>query len=250
MLAQTRLLNGDAEGARRTMLDAGGGQDLPNCEYPTRTPWFRLLAHADIVLGDLDGAAEWVRRAEQAAEVTGLHGQRGHALLASATLLSATNDMAGAALAARAAATEFATVHMGLYEAQAHMAAGGLLVAGDDRLAAISEFGQAKALFANGGADALRRQAETQQRGLGGRTKRSAAPTMSGQASMSTLSDRETQIARLVSEGHTNRQIAEQLFMSPRTVEAHLSRIFTKLGVSSRSAVASAIASIRPRDDT
>ncbi|MDQ3789338.1 MAG: response regulator transcription factor, partial [Actinomycetota bacterium] len=52
------------------------------------------------------------------------------------------------------------------------------------------------------------------------------------------LSPRERQVAELVSHGCTNRQIAEQLFVTEKTVETHLSRIFTKLGVSSRAALA------------
>jgi DNA-binding NarL/FixJ family response regulator len=58
---------------------------------------------------------------------------------------------------------------------------------------------------------------------------------------LSALSNRELEIAELVSHGHTNRQIARTLARSEKTVETHLSHIFTKLGVSSRAAVASAI---------
>jgi DNA-binding NarL/FixJ family response regulator len=48
------------------------------------------------------------------------------------------------------------------------------------------------------------------------------------------LSDREAQVLRLLAAGKTNRHIAEELFISEKTVARHVSNIFDKLGVSSR----------------
>lgn len=51
------------------------------------------------------------------------------------------------------------------------------------------------------------------------------------------LTSQEFQIVGLVSDGSSNRSVAEQLFLSPRTVEYHLSKVYAKLGISSRSAL-------------
>jgi predicted ATPase/class 3 adenylate cyclase/DNA-binding CsgD family transcriptional regulator len=56
------------------------------------------------------------------------------------------------------------------------------------------------------------------------------------------LTPTERQVVDLVTEGLTNKQIGERLFISPRTVSTHLSHVFAKLGVSSRSELTSAAA--------
>ncbi|MGW6014319.1 ATP-binding protein [Streptomyces sp. NPDC055210] len=53
------------------------------------------------------------------------------------------------------------------------------------------------------------------------------------------LTRQESQVARMAAEGLTNREIGERLYLSPRTVSTHLHRVFPKLGISSRAALAS-----------
>ena len=52
------------------------------------------------------------------------------------------------------------------------------------------------------------------------------------------LTEQELQIAGFVAEGLTNREVAAQLFLSPRTIDFHLRNVYRKLGISSRTALA------------
>jgi DNA-binding CsgD family transcriptional regulator len=77
-------------------------------------------------------------------------------------------------------------------------------------------------------------RALTELRAAGATVKRSGRDTV-------VLSAQERRIAELAAAGHSNKQIAAQLFLSPRTVGAHLYRIFPKLGVTSRAGLGLAL---------
>ena len=78
-------------------------------------------------------------------------------------------------------------------------------------------------------------------RRVGARRRRAA-----GGPGLASLSGREREIAELVARGRTNREIAAELFLSEKTIESHLSKVFAKLGVSGRVAVAETVG--RERD--
>ena len=83
-------------------------------------------------------------------------------------------------------------------------------------------------LFSTMGAEAFAERAARELLATGEKARKRTADTR-GQ-----LTAQETQIAELAREGHSNPEIGAQLFISPRTVEYHLHKVFTKLEISSR----------------
>jgi DNA-binding CsgD family transcriptional regulator len=69
---------------------------------------------------------------------------------------------------------------------------------------------------------------------LGERPERRLGRRAVAQAANGGLSRREVEVVRLVAMGHTNREIARELFLSPRTVEMHVGSILAKLDCRSR----------------
>jgi DNA-binding CsgD family transcriptional regulator len=87
-------------------------------------------------------------------------------------------------------------------------------------------------VFGLAGALGLRRRAEEELAAAGGSVDRNRPAD-------ELLNPTELHVARLASAGLTNRDIAGQLFISPRTVENHLGAVYRKLGVANRAALAS-----------
>jgi DNA-binding CsgD family transcriptional regulator len=94
--------------------------------------------------------------------------------------------------------------------------------------------------FGAAGAEAFAERARRELLATGETVRRVTSETRDA------LTAQEAQIARLAAEGNTNPEIGAQLFLSPRTVEYHLRKVFTKLDVSSRKELRGTLAPAAP----
>jgi ATP/maltotriose-dependent transcriptional regulator MalT len=83
-------------------------------------------------------------------------------------------------------------------------------------------------MFSRMGAEAFAERARHELSATGETVRKRTVETLDE------LTAQEAQVARLAAQGHTNPEIGAQLFISPRTVEYHLHKVFPKLGISSR----------------
>ncbi|MEV4410273.1 AAA family ATPase [Actinoplanes sp. NPDC049598] len=99
----------------------------------------------------------------------------------------------------------------------------------------------ARAVFERIGATSWADQAASELRAAGER------PAVTGQPGRDLLTAQELQVARLAAAGLSNREIGQQLYLSPRTVGSILYRLFPKLGISSRTQLATRLGAATPR---
>jgi DNA-binding NarL/FixJ family response regulator len=109
-----------------------------------------------------------------------------------------------------------------------------------DRDAAVAALGEAEREFDTFPSVRARDEVRRELRKLGARVelRGNVAEAADGVAS---LSSREREIAELVTDRRTNKEIAAELYLSEKTVESHLRNVFVKLGVRSRVQVARVI---------
>jgi len=237
-LAEAHMLTGRPERGLPMFERAAGGPELPLIADSWRAYYLELLTRFRLALGDRPGAQRAAELAQASAATIGLPLNRSWAdRAAAAVALDGGDAVRGAELALRSA--EVAAAAGGPIEAALSRAlAGRALAQAGDRDRAVAELQQAAAALAETGAERDRDAAERELRQLGQRVQRRPQRAAAPGEGVEALTPRELEIARLIVDRRTNRQIAEELFLSPKTVETHIRNIFGKLGADSRVEVA------------
>jgi DNA-binding CsgD family transcriptional regulator len=182
------------------------------------------LVEAATRAGQPELAAAALPRLERRTRAAGTDWALG--ILARATAL--ISEGSTAEVSHREAVARLGRTRMRLELARAQLLYGEWLRRENRRIDAREQLRAAHEAFHRAGAEAF---AERARRELGA-TGETILRRMDGTRDV--LTPQETQIARLASEGHSNPEIGAQLFLSPRTVEYHLRKVFTKLGIGSR----------------
>jgi DNA-binding CsgD family transcriptional regulator len=112
--------------------------------------------------------------------------------------------------------------------ARAHLVYGEWLRRGNRRVDARAQLRTAHEMFASMRAEAFAERTRRELLATGETVRKRTMDTYDE------LTAQEKQIARRARDGHSNSEIGAELFLSPRTVEWHLGKVFTKLGISSR----------------
>lgn len=232
MLGYAALTGGDPHRARDALLRAGG-DDLRGLQPSMRPLLSELLVTAALFTGDVDSASAWSERARKDAEQLGLPVQRASAMRSAAQLALHGGDPARAAKLLAEAAAECARSGAVFWEARSLLLAAPAMTAAGFGARGAAMWEQGRRLATGGGAGLLVGLAEM---------TRPSAPSSPAPPWLASLTAREREVAELVAEGLTNQAIAARLYLSRRTVETHISRVFRKTDVATRAGLAALMA--------
>ena len=231
-----RLAQWRPEEALADLLRAGEVATATQLVSPSCLAWRSQAAQAQLALGDL--------RAAEALAAEELELAR--AFAAPRALGVALRDMGVVTLSAaaepllREAVAVLEHAGAGLELALARAELGAYLRRTKRRVEAREYLAPALDAAQRAGAAPLAERAETEARATGARPRK---VLLTGVAS---LTASENRVAELAADGLTNREIAQALFVTMRTVEGHLTQVFRKLDLSSREQLAGALAEEAP----
>jgi ATP/maltotriose-dependent transcriptional regulator MalT len=212
-----------------------------------RCLWAEALVRSTLATGRLEEARQWAACGEEFAAGLGLPVAEAAVRRARALILLADGEADAAAEMALQASHAASGHGARLEAARSGIVAGRALAAAGERDRAIEQLRAVRAELARCGARRLEQEAARELRALG-----AAAPApvhrRPGDSGTTQLSMREREVATLVAAGNSNPEIATALYLSPKTIEGHMRRIFEKLGVSSRAQVAATIAREEPNN--
>ncbi|MDG4663642.1 AAA family ATPase [Mycobacterium sp. 236(2023)] len=192
-------------------------------------PGIRGLALYELVeaasrAGDSESACRAMEELDARARASGTE----WALGVAAHSRALTSSGADAEELYREAVKRLQNCRMRAFLARAHLVFGEWLRRDGRRSDAREQLRTAHSLLSEMGAELFAARAARELRATGERArKRTSQPS-------DALTAQELTIARYVATGATSREVGEQLFLSPRTIEAHLRNIFRKLGITSR----------------
>jgi DNA-binding CsgD family transcriptional regulator len=234
--ARLRILRGDPAGGAEQLLEAGRSFDEVGAVNPAFIAWRSPAALALLQLDRADEAQELATEELAFARTWGAP-----RALAAALRIAGLVEGGEPGLALFEEAVQVVEGSPAKLEhAKARTELGAALRRANRRSDAREHLRQAVELATICGATSLAERAERELLATGARPRRVA---LSGVAS---LTPSERRIAEMTAEGPTNREIAQALFVTQRTVEVHLTSIYRKLGITSRSQLAAALADAAP----
>jgi DNA-binding CsgD family transcriptional regulator len=203
---------------------------------PGALPWRSEAAFAYLALGDHEVAERLANEELELAQAFGAPRALGEALRAAG--VAAGGDRGASLLRQAIEAFEHAGARLERTRALADL--GAMLRRRNHRTEARELLREALDAAHRAGARPLAEYAETELRATGARPRR---VVLTG---LDSLTASERRIAELADEGLTNREIAQTLFVTARTVEGHLTSVFRKLQISSRDELRAALAGDAP----
>jgi len=229
--ARLRLLGGDLAGGLEEMRDAGRRFESIGGRNPAFMAWRSQAAFALLQLGERDEAHRLVGEELELARTWGAPRALGAALRVAGLVEGGRRGLALLEEAVEMLADSPAK----LEHAKARTELGAALRRANRRSDAREQLRHALELATICGAVPLVQRAETELLATGARPRRISL------RGVESLTPSERRVAEMAAEGPTNREIAQALFVTPKTVEVHLSSVYRKLEISSRSQLAGAL---------